>query len=69
MDDLSAIAPIDSDTELIISWSPPEGHSDPNINRYYVMVTNYSLDLVATKTVPANTTSINITGLGEHQLQ
>ena len=65
MDDLSAIAPKDSDTKLIVSWSLPGSlHRDVNINQYYVMVTNYSLEFVATKTIPANKTSANITGLG-----
>jgi hypothetical protein len=64
VNNLSAIAGKDSDSELVISWSVPEGHSEAYISQYYVRVTNYSLDLVATKTVPANTTSITITGLG-----
>ncbi len=65
MNNLSAIAGKDSDSELVISWSAPEGYSEAHISQYYVRVTNYSLDLVAAKTVPANTTSINITGLGQ----
>lgn len=65
VNDLLAISHSDSDSELIVSWSPPEGHSDTDINQYYVRVTNYSLDLVANKTIPANTTSVNITDLGK----
>ena len=65
VNDLLAISQRDSDSELVVSWSSPEGHSDAYINQYYVRVTNYSLDLVANKTVPANTTSINITDLGK----
>ena len=70
---LSATAPIvGSDTELTVSWSPPEeGHGSDaaaSISQYYVMVTNYSLDFVTAMTVPANTTSTTISGLGEHKL-
>ena len=67
MHGLSAIAPKDSDTALIVSWDgPPVVHSEL-LDIYYVMVTNYSLALVANLTVSRDTTSTTVTGLGEER--
>ena len=59
---LSAVAPQDSDTALIVSWNPTA-----EVDVYRVIVTNYSLALVTDLAIPGDTISITVTDLGEHQ--
>ena len=62
--DLLAMPPDGSDTILNVSWKPPP-ESNGVITLHYVIVTNYSLDSVATLTLHGDTTSTTVTGLGE----
>lgn len=61
---LSAVPPDGSVTTLTVTWSAPAQPS-ATVSQYFVIVTNYSLALVANKTVSGVTTSTSVTGLGK----
>lgn len=61
---LSAVAPDGSLTMLNVTWSAPAQPSG-TVAQYFVIVTNYSLAFVTSKTVPGDTTSTSVTGLGK----
>ena len=61
---LSAVAPDGSLTMLTVTWSAPAQPSG-TVAQYFVVVTNYSLAFVTSKTVPGDTTSTSVTGLGK----
>lgn len=66
--DLLATAPEGSDTSLLVSWKAPS-ESSGVVNRYYVTVTNYSLASVDDLTVPGDTNTTNVSGLGQFYLK
>ena len=63
--ELSAIAPEESSTTLIVSWRIPANFSGV-VSQYYVIVTNYSNTSVADRSVPGDVTSTMVTDLGKY---